>query len=385
MSHHPRKIRVALTGGGTAGHIYPLAAVGRALAENLTKHGLAPDIRFFGDPGPYAEEFATAGIRVSYIPASKWRRYFDIDNFFDIFNFIRGVIGSFWKLFFFMPHVCFSKGGPGALAVLSATRFYNIPIVLHESDAVPGLTNRITAKSARLIELAFPSAAGDLKVKTPMHVVGNPVRPEILGGTDPRAAKIEFGFDPEQPVVLVIGGSQGAERINAFILEHLTPLTEKFQILHQTGTKNFETHHNQFIFLTQGKDGPWKNRYRYVPYFKGNLKNAYEAADIVISRAGAGSLFELAALGKPAILVPLPESANNHQVQNAYQYEKAGAGIVLEEENFLPSLVLSTIEKILNNPEKRAAMAEAAQKFATPNSAEIIAEDILRNVLHINL
>ncbi len=383
MSRHPRKIYIALTGGGTAGHIYPLAAVGNALKRIADARGLAADVRFFGDPGPYAFELASAGIKISHIPASKWRRYFDFENFLDIFKFIRGFIESLWKLFFFMPHVCFSKGGPGALSVLAAARLYAIPIVIHESDAIPGLTNRISAKSARLIELAFSSAAGHFGVRTPMHVVGNPVRPEILTGSDPRAAKIEFGFNPDEPVVLFLGGSQGAERMNAFLLENLSTLTEKFQILHQTGTKNYETHQNQYLFLTRGKEGTWKNRYKFFPFFHENLRKAYEAADLVVSRAGAGSIFELAALGKPAILVPFPDAANNHQVQNAYEYEKAGAAVVLEEENFLSGLVVATIELILGKDEKRASMAEAARKFSIPNSGEIIAEDILRSVLNI--
>ena len=378
-----RKICIALTGGGTAGHIYPLAVVGKTVKQIAEEKGFEVDIRFFGDPGPYAVEFESAGITVSHITASKWRRYFDFENILDIFKFFRGVIQSLWKLYFFMPHLCFSKGGPGALSVLAAARFYAIPIVIHESDAVPGLTNKISAKSARLIELAFPSAAGHLGVKTPMHVVGNPIRPNIVVEPDARAAKIEFGFNPEEPLVLVIGGSQGAERMNNFVLENLEMLTKKFQILHQTGIKNFSGYQNQFQFQTRGKEGSWNNRYKFIPYFGDNMKRAYEAADLVISRAGSGSIFELAALGKPAILVPFPESANNHQLQNAYEYERAGGALVLEEENFLPALVSTTVEHILGDKDKLKAMSDAAKKFAIPNSHELIAEDILRLILKI--
>jgi len=379
------KIRIVLTGGGTAGHIYPLIAVARELSRRIIERGFESDIRFFGDPGAFGFELAAAGIRISKVPASKWRRYFDPQNFFDIFKFTAGVMVSLWKMYWFMPHVCFSKGGPGALSVLTATRLYAIPIILHESDTIPGITNRLTARSARVIELAFEHAAEYFNAKK-THLVGNPVLDELLGEGESRpaeeisrgarAAKIEFGFDPEKPVILFLGGSQGAERMNEFVLKNIRTLTEKFQVLHQTGRKNYESYQNEYLFVTKG-DETLKQRYRFMPYFDKNLKNAYDAADVVVARAGAGTIFELAALGKPSILIPIPESANNHQVQNAYVYEKTGGTIVLEEENLHPALLLTTTEKILNDPARRQAMSEAAKKFYIPNAAQLITRDIL--------
>ncbi len=380
MAKIPKKIRVVLVGGGTAGHIYPLIAVSRALRRSISGFGAASDIRFFGDPGIWSDELEAANIRISRIPASKWRRYFDVQNFFDIFKFFFGLKMSLLKMYFFMPHLCFSKGGPGALAPLSAARFYAVPIVIHESDAIPGITNRITGRFARRIELAF-TPAGSYFPRGAINVVGNPVREEFLGAGEPRAARAEFDFNDGIPVLLFLGGSQGAEALNEFVLKNIRALTENFQILHQVGFRNFDEYRNRYLFLTKGHDDRLKERYRFFPYFGKNMRSAYDAADLVVARAGAGTIFELAALKKPSILVPLPESANNHQVENAYTYARTGATIVLEEENFLPSILFGAVQKILRDEKSRAAMGEAAGKFYIPDAAEKISEDILSVLL----
>jgi len=120
-----------------------------------------------------------------------------------------------------------------------------------------------------------------------------------------------------------------------------------------------------------------KTRYKIVPYFEDNIKEAYLAADLIVGRAGSGSIFEIAAMGKPSILIPLPEAANNHQVQNAYEYAGSGGAIVLEEANFKPNILLEQIKKILTDPQKIQSMSEGAKKFTKPEAAKIIAEEIL--------
>lgn len=371
-----KKIRVLLTGGGTGGHIYPLAAVAEALQKQIAGSGYEPDIRYFGDPKQYREVLENASVRVIHITPSKWRRYFDIQNFFDIFRFLMSVVQGLWKIFWFMPNVCFSKGGPGAFSVVAVCRFYTVPIVVHESDAIPGLTTKLSSKFAKLIELSFSEAAAYLpKEKT--HLVGNPVRSDLLNVSESKASKIEFGFDSNEPVVLFLCGSQGAEHINEFVLENIETLTSKFQVLHQIGSKNYTQYVQQYEFLSARFLDKTKARYKFFPFFTNNILSAYSSADVVISRAGAGVIFELAALGKPAILIPLPTSANNHQVQNAYQYERAGAAIVIEEENILPALLMSEVQGIISNQEKRSSMEAAGKKFFIADSANLIASDLL--------
>ena len=380
MTKKSKKIRILLAGGGTGGHIYPLVAVAKELCKLTIEAGADPDIRYFGDPESFKFYLEDNDIRIVKIAASKWRRYFDIGNFLDIFKFFFGVIQGLWKIYWFMPHVCFSKGGPGALSVIAVCRFYAIPLIIHESDAVPGLTNKYSVKAARLIELAFAGAKDYFKTKIEMHLVGNPVREEILSAPTDKMVKAEFGFNPAQPVILILGGSQGAERLNNFIFENIETLAQKFQILHQLGPNNFDIYKKEYDFMYRARPD-LKNRYVFRPYFDRDIGKAYAAADIVVARAGAGLIFEVAALGKPSILIPLPESANNHQVHNAYEYEKAGAAVVIEEENLLSGLLINQIEKILTDKNKYAQMSEAARKFYVPDSAKMIAEDILSLIL----
>ncbi len=382
MAVRVRKIRILLTGGGTGGHIYPLTAVAKELFQIVRARGYEPDIRYYGDPGPFRLALESVGVEIRHITSSKWRRYFDLENILDLFKFVWSVKQSLWKILWFMPDVVFSKGGPGSFTIIVACRFYGIPIVIHESDAVLGLANRAAAQYARFVELAFASAKNHLPAGKPFHVVGNPVRTEILaaGGSgigDNRAAKIEFGFESQTPLVLFLGGSQGAEKLNDFVLENIDALTSRFQILHQTGEKNFEAHRQQFEFLYRGRTESLVARYKFFPFFDRNLPAAYQAADLVVARAGAGLIFEIAAMGKPSILVPITKSANDHQRENAYAYAKTGATIVIEEENFLPSLFINEAEKILKDSIRIQAMIEATKKFSVPDSTKLIAEDIL--------
>lgn len=377
MLRRPRKIRILLTGGGTGGHIYPLAAVAREMQKILIEKGYQPDIRYFGDPENFDLYLKSFDMRVTYIVSSKMRRYASILNFLDFFKFFVGLIQALWKIYWFMPHAAFSKGGPGALGVVKVCRFYAIPVVIHESDAVPGITTRLTARSAEIIEIAFGAAKKYLNSKADIRLVGNPVRAELEVIDSNPIIKADFGFNPKEPVVLFVGGSQGAEKINSFVLENLSILAKKFQIIHQVGQKNYADYRNESDFVLKAFDQTLKGRYFFAPYFEANLAKAYGAADIIVGRGGAGLIFEAAAAGKPTILVPLAESANDHQVHNAYEYERSGAAVVVEEENLLPSVIIGEIDRIFKNPAERERMAAAAKKFFIPNSARTIANDVL--------
>ena len=310
---------------------------------------------------------------------SKLRRYFDLRNLLDIPVFSLSLVQSFWKLLWFMPNVLFSKGGSGSLAVILAARFYQIPVVIHESDSIPSLTTRISARFATKIAISFEESIKYLEeFGSKVALTGNPLREAILHGNEYNQflLKKELGFNPELPVLSFIGGSQGAQIINQFVVDNLSELLTKFQIIHQAGTLNYKnlkerTKDTRSGYLLFGsldeKDGSGKE-----------IKRMIQASDIVVSRAGSGAIFEIAALGKPSILIPLEGSASDHQKVNAYEYANKGAAEVIEEDNFLPHLFMNQAEKILNNKDKYKIMSEAATKFAKKDAASIIAKEILQ-------
>lgn len=380
-----KTLRVLFTGGGSGGHIFPLIAVAQNLKKMTASEEIRLDMRYFGADYRYAEEIVANDMTFVPIFSSKLRRYWSVLNIIDAIKFCLSIPQLLWKIFWFMPNVIFSKGGPGALATVLVGRFYRIPVIIHESDSVPGLTNSLSGKMARKIFLAFESASAYFKGRD-SAVVGNPVRQSIfdqrfLLGDDPAEAKIkarkEFNLSADIPLVLVLGGSQGAEKLNDFILENLDGMLYEFQILHQTGNVNFDSYTKEYNFLTKDWSEIQKARYVFRPFFDKDLASALTAADIVITRAGSGSLFEIAAFGKPAIIVPLRESANDHQVENARIYAKTGAAYLISEENLLGGIVLETIKNILGKPEQYAKMSQAAQSFYRPEAAAEIAKYIL--------
>ncbi len=372
-----KMLRILFTGGGTGGHITPIIAVAEEVQNIAKQKNLELDLRYFGSPEAYQNLLEMNGITVSRIISSKWRRYFDLRNFIDIPRFAIGFFQALWCVFWFMPDVAFSKGGPGALPVVLACAFYGVPIIIHESDTIPGLANKISGHFSKIIVLSFVSAASSFKGNT--IAVGTPIRRELLREMpEQMTAKKIFGFDSAKPVILVISGSQGAVRINDFVLDVALLLVKQFQILHQTGINNFEQVKSELTSIAKNFAGEEKDRYKIVPYFDKGLKDAYSAADIIVSRAGSASIFEIALFGKPAILIPLPEAAGDHQTKNAYEYANTGAAIVIETDNLTPNVFINQLKKLLFDPGKLKAMSEAAKKFAKPEAAKIIAEEIIK-------
>lgn len=372
-----KPLRILLTGGGTGGHIYPLIAV----ANEIRKQRPNADFRYAGSPGDFQKVLKENGVRVMRIASSKWRRYFSVLNFLDIFKLFFGVFQALWKIYWYMPDVLFSKGGPGALAVVSVCRFYFIPIFIHESDTIPGFTNKVSARFAKKIFLAFDETRRYIRHQN-IETVGQPIRK--LPSISQEAARQAIGFFSELPVITILGGSQGSAKLNDFVIANLHLFLQKFQLLHQVGLANYNDYKNEYNVVSQTLNPELKNRYHYAAYFNDEqpltLTNVIASADIIVSRAGAGAIFELANAGKPAILVPLSNAAADHQQSNAYAYQKSGAAIIIEEENLLPNLFESTVENLLKNPEKLKTMAEAARQFFKPEAATKIAASIIEHL-----
>jgi UDP-N-acetylglucosamine--N-acetylmuramyl-(pentapeptide) pyrophosphoryl-undecaprenol N-acetylglucosamine transferase len=358
-------MRIGFVGGGTGGHFYPLIAV----AEKLNRSDYKPELYYFG-PSPYDNEVLTQhNITFVSCPAGKLRRYFSIQNFFDIFRNFFGIFVALWKLYILYPDVIFSKGGYTSIPILTAARFLRIPVVIHESDAIPGRANKFATKMARYIGISYDDAAQYFpKEKTAL--IGIPLRSEIKQiPQDPFAI---LSIPKDKPLIYVTGGSLGATRINELILQSLSNLLPHYRIFHQTGTDNIE----EIRLSAQGLlgDSPLLSNY----YVEGTLRaetvaTLLSAASLIITRAGSTTLSEIAYHGKPSIVIPIPEGISRDQRTNAYAYARSGAAIVIEEHNLSQHLLAQEIQTILGNPEQYQSMSQAAKSMYIDGAEDKIA------------
>lgn len=365
-------MKIVLTGGGTGGHIFPLIAVAKKLREKN------PDTQFLfiGPDGKLEKEaMEQETIPIKNISAGKLRRYFALANFVDFFRTPIGVIQSLWHLLVFMPDAIFSKGGYASLPVVIAGWVYRIPILIHESDSVPGMANSILGKFAERIAISYPQAAGEFSAHQ-VVLTGNPLREDITQG-NPEKARTEFSLVPSKKTILVLGGSQGAQIINEKILSILPELLHRYQVIHQTGEKNFEAvkHKAGELGIKAGREG-----YHAIPFIRENYNDILAVADLIITRAGANSLADVAANGKPAIVIPLEGSANDHQRMNAYALARIGGCVVLEENNLGEHVLMNKITEIMDNQEVNEKLSQNIRSFYHADAAEKIANGILEMI-----
>jgi len=367
-------MRILLTGGGTGGHLFPLLAVAKAIQKESKE---PVKFLYLGPCNKFSEEILkTGGIRTSHVLTGKWRRYFSLKNLLDIVKLPIGIIQALVKVLMFMPDVVFSKGGYGSVPAVIASRIYWIPIVIHESDAVPGKANRFMEHLADVVATAYNMTSG---FTNPAKTVftGNPIREDILDG-DAVKAKEALGIKSGKPILLVLGGSQGAKKINEVVIKILPRLLATYEVVHQCGEKNLDETGD-----LAGKAGvkPGREGYHLFPFLqdsKGEMKNALSIADLVLSRAGATAISEIAAYGKPGILIPIKGSANNHQLHNAFEVAKQGGAIALKEENLTPELLLGKIDILMNDGPLRKSMGEKAKAFYNADAAQKIAQAVLK-------
>ncbi len=380
-------IRIVLTGGGSGGHTFPLIAVARELRKMSQKKGQSLELFYIG-PDDFAADFVRQeGIAVKTILGGKFRRDWSpgnlLKNIVDIFKIIGGLVQTYYYLLVLMPDAIFSKGGYGSFPVVFWGIIFAIPIFVHESDAVPGLMNKMSAKFSRTIFVSFP----DTQRYFPQHktiVTGNPIRIDLVAERiDPSRAKELLKLDNKRPLVLVLGGSQGAQHINDIILDILPEVIDRVQIVHQTGNKNYQQVQREAEIVFREIIKSEENKQFYHPYpflietdkpVPHSLKFLYAAADLIIARAGSGLIFEIAAVGKPSIIIPLPWASQGHQLKNAYAYEKSGACVVVEEKNLRTNIFSDLILRLLQDKKKLAQMSKAALSFAKPQAAEVIAQ-----------
>jgi UDP-N-acetylglucosamine--N-acetylmuramyl-(pentapeptide) pyrophosphoryl-undecaprenol N-acetylglucosamine transferase len=375
-----KDIRIVLTGGGSAGHIAPLLSVVEELQKIAPDSGLFLDLHYIGPKDEFSQKLTDIGVKVHSIPSAKLRRYFSLQNILDVPKFIIAIVLALFKMLANMPDVVFSKGGTSALPVVLAAWLYRVPILIHESDATPGLTNLLSARFATRIAVGFEGALKIFRTDA-AAVTGNPVRSSLLSQKLSKpAAKTALGFDPEQPLIAVLGGSQGATSINEFIIANLSSLLSEAAVFHQTGEATFSEMQKLGQVVERQMPAAISAIHPYRPVaYTNEISRVYCAADLIIARAGASTITEASAFGVPSILIPLPENASNgHQRLNAFEYAKTGAAIVVEQENLLPGIFLRQVKHIISDPAEMDKMSRAALSFYRPDAAKNLAEEVLR-------
>ena len=257
-------MKILLTGGGSGGHFYPLVAVAEAINKIAKEENLIlPEIFFMSDHPYDMESLVENNISFVSIPAGKIRRYFSLANFFDVFKIFLGIIIAFKKVFSLYPDIVFSKGAYVSFPVLLAARLLKIPIIIHESDSVPGRTNLWASKFAKKIAVSYPDTAKYFADQSKVAFTGNPLRKAVLN-VNKNGAHEYLNLEKDITTILIIGGSLGAQIINERILDALPKLVEKYQILHQTGKNNFsEVNKTSEVILLNNVN---KSRYHSFDY-----------------------------------------------------------------------------------------------------------------------
>ena len=374
--------RILLIGGGTGGHIYPLIAVAREFQKAANKKNLNLKLMAVAESNKWKGEFESQDIRFKRIFSPKFKRV--EGGKIDLFAFLKlplALLQGLWFIFLFMPDAVFSKGGFVSVIPSLVAKLYFIPLFIHETDAVPGKVNRILSKFSEKVFISFQSNTVYFKNKNTI-VSGNPIRESLLKGDKAEAGRY-FNLNSTKKTILFLTGMQGVSFINRLVIDSLVQLSKEFQIIHQTGVNNFESVKKETENIK--KEGGYsygqdiEKNYRIFSFLsEEELASAYALCDIVVSRSGS-NIFEIAYLGKPAIVIPYPYSAGDHQKANALEFAKFG-GVILEEENLKPSILIDQIEYLLK-PENYSLISQKIKQFAKPDAAKTIAEQILNYVV----
>lgn len=330
--------KIILTGGGSAGHVTPNLALIPKLRD------LGYEIQYIGsENGIERKIIEDEKIKYHAISSGKLRRYFDIKNFTDPFKVIRGIFQAVLIIRREKPNIVFSKGGFVSVPVVIAAHFNRVPVIIHESDMTPGLANKISLSYCTRICVTFPESLKSMKGHNAV-LTGTPIRQELLDGSRIIGRRI-CGFTNEKPILLVIGGSLGSRFINNVVRNSLNELLKVFNIVHICGRGNMD----KALEVRKG--------YVQFEYLNKELSHVMNAADIVVSRAGANVIFELLALKKPNLLIPLSRaSSRGDQILNAASFEKSGYSMVLQEEKMTQKVFLDKIEELYKSRDRKSVV-----------------------------
>jgi UDP-N-acetylglucosamine--N-acetylmuramyl-(pentapeptide) pyrophosphoryl-undecaprenol N-acetylglucosamine transferase len=366
-------LQLAVPGGGTGGHVLPALAV----VDELRQRGALADLIWIGSSeGVESQAADEAGIRFFAIPTGKLRRYLSLRNLTDAARIPLGVLAARRALTAFRPDVVLSTGGFVSVPAVVAARGI-APVLTHEQTAILGLANRINARFADVLAVSH-SQTESLAARLHGRVVvtGNPIRTGLTAGDRSRGLQ-RLGFEATLPVVYVTGGARGASPINQRIAALLPGILEQAQIVHQTGPLSANADASNLSQLKETLPEAVRHRYYVVEFLGEELPDIYAVAHLVVGRAGAGTIAELAYVGLPAILVPLPGARGDEQAVNARVLGDIGAAVVIAQQNATPERLQMEILALLEDPERRARMANAARTIARPDAAARLTEELL--------
>ncbi|GFP77141.1 undecaprenyldiphospho-muramoylpentapeptide beta-N-acetylglucosaminyltransferase [Clostridium fungisolvens] len=350
------KYKIIMTGGGTAGHVTPnLALVPELMKENF-------DIKYIGSKDGIEKDIIKNSSNMEYfgISSGKLRRYFDVKNFSDPFKVVKGMVEAYKIITKEKPDIVFSKGGFVTVPVVIAASIKKIPVVSHESDITPGLANKLAAPFCNKLCVTFSESLKYIKDNKGVYT-GTPIRKELFEGSAIKGKRL-CGFNDNKPVLFVIGGSLGSKVINETIRSSLKELVVKYNIIHICGKGNFDS---------SCKDIKGYVQFEYVSEELPHLMNA---ADYIISRAGANVIFEILALKKPNILIPLSAKVSRgDQVLNARSFKENGYSLVIEDEELTKEKLLEQLEILKNDRNKYISnMRESKGKDGVSNIVAVI-------------
>lgn len=355
-------LRVIIAGGGTAGHINP----GIAIARYIKEKDKESEILFIGtNKGMEAQLVPREGFEIKFIKVRGFRRKLSKENLTAIKELIQGIAGSKKIIKEFKPDVVIGTGGYVCGPVVFSASRMKIPTLIHEQNAFPGITNRILSRYVDAVAVSFRESEEYFKSAKKLVNTGNPVRPELFN-IDRQTARQKLGIDRQKPLVVVMGGSLGAEKINETVVAMLKKYFKNNEIsmIFSTGARQ----HDKVIQNLGDYKNPSVN---VVPYIYDSA-TVYNAADLIICRAGAITCSELTALGIPAIIIPSPNVVANHQEYNARALEKHGAAVVIIEKDLNVDLLYRQITDLLGDKEQLAKMARNSKKIGIVNSTEKI-------------
>lgn len=330
-----KRTKVVFTGGGTAGHVTPNIAIMEILAEQ----GIELD--YIGSQTGI-EKNMIQQLKIPYhaIDSGKLRRHWSFKHFTEPFHVLNGIVQAFFLLGRLKPNVVFSKGGFVSFPVVLAAWIRHIPVIVHESDMSPGLANRMAFPFAKKICVNFPSTLKYFKDKSRVMVTGTPVRKGLLCGDKDKGFEYS-GLQRDIPIIMLIGGSLGAQKLNYTIREILPSLLGKYQVIHICGRNNVD----KALLQTQG--------YRQYEFVNQELGDLFAISDMVISRSGANALYELLTLAKPHLLIPLSTKASRgDQIENAAYFAQLGVSEVLAEEKLEAKRLLECIDHLMQHKEE---------------------------------
>ena len=350
-------LRVLLAGGGSGGSATPVLAV----AQALRRRDASVEFLYVGTrAGPEAALAAAQGIPFAGVEAGKLRRYWDVRNLTDPFRVLAGIAASYALVRRFQPRLAFAAGGFGAVPPMVAARLVGARTLIHQQDVEPGLANQLLVPFAERITVSLASSLAHFP-KRRTAVTGNPVREEILSA-EPGVAFTRLELEPDAPLVLVTGGGTGALGLNQLVAAAAPRLVERAQVVHLTG---------------RGRGVPAQtasSRYRAIEFLVNEMPHLLAAATVVVSRAGMGTLTELAALGRPSVIVPMPGS---HQWANAQAFARLGAIEVADQQALTPDSLAARVLSLLADAPRREQLGRALAASMPRDAADRIASALL--------